>query len=59
MSKTEKVNVVKQQSRYEEQDIDINEKTNYLGNQGGLQNYNSGHQGYNTGNTGQNYTRDG
>ncbi|XP_049399843.1 uncharacterized protein LOC125863915 [Solanum stenotomum] len=44
---------------YEDQDINLDEETNYLGNQGGLQNYNSGNQGYNFGNADRNYLREG
>ena len=50
---------MRQQSRYEDQDIDIDKEDKYLENQGGFQNYNSGHQGYNFGNASRNYTRDG
>ncbi|KAH0665341.1 hypothetical protein KY285_026547 [Solanum tuberosum] len=42
-----------------EKDLDLDEEANYLGNQGGFQNYNFGNQGYNSGNTGRNYARDG
>ncbi|XP_049354638.1 uncharacterized protein LOC125819190 [Solanum verrucosum] len=59
IAKSKKVNVVRQQNRYEDQDIDLDEEDNYLGNQGGFRNYNSGNQGYNSGNAGQNYARDG
>ncbi|KAK4707210.1 hypothetical protein R3W88_033225 [Solanum pinnatisectum] len=44
VSKFEKVNVVGQPNRYEDQDIDLDEEVNYFGNQGVLQNYNSGNQ---------------
>ncbi|KAK4721276.1 hypothetical protein R3W88_011509 [Solanum pinnatisectum] len=40
-------------------DIDLDEEANYLGNQGGFQNYNLGNQGYNFGNAGRNYSRKG
>ncbi|KAK4706987.1 hypothetical protein R3W88_033459 [Solanum pinnatisectum] len=56
---SEKVNAVGQQNRYEDQDLDLDEGANYLGNQGGFRTYNSGNQGYNYGNTGRNYARDG
>ncbi|XP_049364346.1 uncharacterized protein LOC125829127 [Solanum verrucosum] len=59
VAKSEKVNVVGQLKRYEDPDIDIDEEANYLGNQGGLHNYNSGNQGYNSGNAGRSYARDG
>jgi len=59
VAKFEKVNVVGQEHRYEDQDLDIDEEANYLGNQGGFQNYNSGNQGYNSGNAGRSYARDG
>ena len=42
VAKFEKVNVVGQQNRYEDQDLDLEEEANYLGNQGGFRNYNSG-----------------
>ncbi|KAH0707710.1 hypothetical protein KY289_012786 [Solanum tuberosum] len=35
VSKSKKVNVVGQPNRYEDQDIDLDEEANYLGNQGG------------------------
>ncbi|KAH0672588.1 hypothetical protein KY290_024822 [Solanum tuberosum] len=35
VAKSEKVNVVGHQNMYEDQDLDIDEKANYLGNQGG------------------------
>ncbi|XP_015160357.1 uncharacterized protein [Solanum tuberosum] len=35
VAKSEKVNAVGQQNRYEDQDIDLDEEVNYLGNQGG------------------------
>uniref|UniRef100_M1DGJ5 Integrase core domain containing protein n=1 Tax=Solanum tuberosum TaxID=4113 RepID=M1DGJ5_SOLTU len=59
VAKSEKVNVVGQHTRYEDQDLDIDEEANYLGNQGGFWNYNSGNQGYNSGNAGRSYARDG
>ncbi|KAK4708460.1 hypothetical protein R3W88_029385 [Solanum pinnatisectum] len=59
VTKYEKVNDVGQQNRYEDQDLDLDEKANYLGNQGGFWNYNSGNQGYNSGNAGWSYTKDG
>ncbi|KAK4718860.1 hypothetical protein R3W88_017198 [Solanum pinnatisectum] len=59
VSKSEKVNAVGQQNRYDDQDIDLDEEANYLGNQGCFRNYNSGNQGYNFGNAGKNYARDG
>ncbi|XP_049378134.1 uncharacterized protein LOC125842895 [Solanum stenotomum] len=52
VAKSEKVNVVGQQKRYEDQDLDIDEEANYLGNQGGFRNYKSGNKGYNSGNAG-------
>ncbi|XP_015161069.1 uncharacterized protein [Solanum tuberosum] len=57
--KSEKVNVMGHQNMYEAQDINFDEEANYLGNQGGFQNYNSGNQGYNSGNACRNYIRDG
>ncbi|XP_049400065.1 uncharacterized protein LOC125864194 [Solanum stenotomum] len=57
--KYEKVNAVGQQNMYEDQDLDLDEEANYLGNQGGFQNYNSKNQGYNSGNVGRSYARDG
>ncbi|KAH0633365.1 hypothetical protein KY284_036151 [Solanum tuberosum] len=59
VSKSEKVNALGQPNRYEDQDIDLDEEANFLGNQGGFQNYNSGNQGYNSGNAGRNYSREG
>ncbi|XP_049394761.1 uncharacterized protein LOC125859068 [Solanum stenotomum] len=59
VAKSEKVNVVGQQHRYEDQDLDMDEEANYLGNQGGFRNYNFGNQGYNSGNAGRSYARDG
>uniref|UniRef100_M1DJR3 Integrase core domain containing protein n=1 Tax=Solanum tuberosum TaxID=4113 RepID=M1DJR3_SOLTU len=47
-----------EQNRYDDQDIDLIEEANYLGNQGGFRNYNSGNQGYNSENAGRNYARD-
>ncbi|KAH0679239.1 hypothetical protein KY284_020324 [Solanum tuberosum] len=38
--------------RYEVYDIDLDEESNYLGNQGGFQSYNSGNQGNDSGNIG-------
>uniref|UniRef100_M1DMN1 Integrase core domain containing protein n=1 Tax=Solanum tuberosum TaxID=4113 RepID=M1DMN1_SOLTU len=58
VAKSEKVNVVGQQNRYEDQDLDIDEEANYLGNQGGFRNYKSGNQGYNSGNAGRSYAKD-
>ncbi|KAH0781469.1 hypothetical protein KY290_001067 [Solanum tuberosum] len=52
VSKSEKVNAVGQPNKYEDQDINLDEEANYLGNQGGFQNYISGNQG-------QNYSREG
>ncbi|KAK4717872.1 hypothetical protein R3W88_016210 [Solanum pinnatisectum] len=45
VTKSEKVDVVGQQNMYEDQDLDLDEEANYLGSQGGFQNYNSGNQG--------------
>ncbi|XP_015068698.1 uncharacterized protein LOC107013256 [Solanum pennellii] len=45
VSKSKKVNVVGQQSRYDDQGNDIDEEANYFGNKVGARNYNSGHQG--------------
>ncbi|XP_015166978.1 uncharacterized protein [Solanum tuberosum] len=59
VAKSEKVNAVGQHNRYEDQNLDIDEEANYLGNQGGFRNYNSGNQGYNSGNAVRSYTRDG
>ena len=59
VSEYEKVNVVGQKYRYQDKDIDLQEKANYLGNQGGFKNYNFRKQGYNTRNVDQNYSRDG
>ncbi|XP_049391584.1 uncharacterized protein LOC125856023 [Solanum stenotomum] len=59
ISKSEKVNAVSQPNRFEDQDIDLDDEANYLGNQGGFQNYNSGNQGYNSGNACRNYSREG
>ena len=59
VAKFEKVNAIGQQNRYENQDLYIAEEANYLGNQGGFRNYNSGNQGYISGNAGRNYARDG
>ncbi|KAK4713654.1 hypothetical protein R3W88_019561 [Solanum pinnatisectum] len=59
VSKSEKVNDVGQPNRYQDHDINLDEESNYLGNQGDFQNYNSGNQGYNSGNAGQNYSREG
>ncbi|KAH0765152.1 hypothetical protein KY285_001023 [Solanum tuberosum] len=59
VTKYEKVNVVGQQNRYEDQDLVLDEEADYLGNEGGFQNYNSGNQSYNSGNTGRNYDWDG
>ncbi|XP_049352076.1 uncharacterized protein LOC125816504 [Solanum verrucosum] len=58
-SKSEKISVVSQPNRFEDQDIDLDEEANYLGNQGGFRNYNSGNQGYNSGNVGRNFSREG
>ncbi|XP_049357121.1 uncharacterized protein LOC125821800 [Solanum verrucosum] len=59
VSKSEKVNVVSQPNRFEDQDIDLDEEANYLGNQGSFQNYNLGNQGYNSGNADRNFSREG
>ncbi|XP_049392923.1 uncharacterized protein LOC125857353 [Solanum stenotomum] len=48
VSKYENVNDVGQPNRYEDQDINLDEESNYLGNQEGFWNYNSGIQGYNS-----------
>ncbi|KAH0644647.1 hypothetical protein KY284_032531 [Solanum tuberosum] len=58
-SKSKKVNVVGQPNRYEDKHIDLDEEANYLGNQGGFWNYNSGNKGYTSGNTCRNYSREG
>ncbi|XP_049410609.1 uncharacterized protein LOC125873801 [Solanum stenotomum] len=59
VDKSEKVNAVGQQHKYEDQDLDIDEDANYLGNQEGFQNYNSGNQGYDSGNAGRSYASHG
>lgn len=59
VSKSEKINAVGQKNMYEDKDIDLYEEANYLGNQGGFWNYNSGNQGYNSRNAGQSYGRKG
>uniref|UniRef100_M1DN99 Integrase core domain containing protein n=1 Tax=Solanum tuberosum TaxID=4113 RepID=M1DN99_SOLTU len=59
VAKSEKVNDVEHQNKYEDQDIDLDKEANYLENQGGFRNYNSRNQGYNSGNAGRNYARDG
>ncbi|KAH0652626.1 hypothetical protein KY289_030304 [Solanum tuberosum] len=59
MAGSEKVNVVGTPNRYEDQDIDLDEESKYLGNQRGFQNYNSRNQGYNFGNAGRNNSREG
>lgn len=48
-----------QRNKAEDQDIDLAEEANYLGDQGGFQNYHSGNQGYNFANAGRNYDREG
>uniref|UniRef100_M1DFN7 Integrase core domain containing protein n=1 Tax=Solanum tuberosum TaxID=4113 RepID=M1DFN7_SOLTU len=52
MAGSEKVNVVGTPNRYEDQDIDLDEESKYLGNQRGFRNYNSRNQGYNSANAG-------
>ncbi|KAK4721306.1 hypothetical protein R3W88_011539 [Solanum pinnatisectum] len=59
ISKFEKVNAVSQPNRFEYQDIDLDDEANYLGNQGGFQNYNSSNQGYNSGNASWTFSREG
>ncbi|XP_015169946.1 uncharacterized protein [Solanum tuberosum] len=59
VAKSIKVNAVGQQNMYEDQDIDLDEEANYLGNQGGFRNYNFRNQVYNFGNAGRNYAREG
>lgn len=59
VSKSKKVNVVEQPNIYEYQDIDLDEDTNYQGNEGGLWSYNSGNECYKFGNIGRNYLREG
>ncbi|KAH0764807.1 hypothetical protein KY285_000678 [Solanum tuberosum] len=59
ISMSEKVNVVTQLNRFEDQDVDLDEEANYLGNQRGFQDYISGNQGYNSGNVGRTYSREG
>ncbi|KAH0743051.1 hypothetical protein KY290_031044 [Solanum tuberosum] len=44
MAGSKKVNVVGTPNRYEDQDIDLDEESKYLGNQRGFQNYNSRNQ---------------
>ncbi|XP_015162309.1 uncharacterized protein [Solanum tuberosum] len=59
VSNSEKVNTAGQPTKYENQDIDLDEEANYLGNQRSFRIYNSGNQGYNSGNAGRNYSREG
>ncbi|KAH0650233.1 hypothetical protein KY284_030145 [Solanum tuberosum] len=56
---SEMVNVVGPPNRYEDQDIDLDEEANFLGNQGGFQNYHWRNQGYISGNAGRNNSREG
>ena len=59
MEGSDNVNVVLTPNMYEDQDIDLDEEAQWLGNQGGFKIYNSENQDYNFENAGQNYSREG